>query len=137
MRPETEHDRDAGHDTWHILQAATDTARANLIADVVGHPKGAPSVDELDYMNPGLEESAIRRYLNDLVEVGVLAELTVEPGDRVKGYPYKFYTVSDQARALFDKNDLFPVGAWQRQYQRVEKTAEIRELEEMPRPNDK
>lgn len=123
-----------GFDAWIALQKATDKTRANLIADVVGHPRGAPSVKELDYMNPGLEEDAIRRQLGVLREVGVVEELVVEPGNRVRGYPYKFYRLTDAARALFDRNDLFPVDAWQRQYARVQKTGEIREVEEMPRP---
>jgi hypothetical protein len=120
--------------TWLALQKATDKQRANLIADVVGHPKGAPSVKELDYMNPSLEADAIRRHLSVLQDVGVLRELVVPAGERVRGYPYKFYALSAAARELFDRNGLFPADAWQRQYERVEKTAEIEELEEMPRP---
>ena len=120
--------------TWTALQKATDQPRANLIADIVGHPQGAPSVKELDYMNPALGEDAIRRHLGVLQDVDVVAELVVEPGDRVRGYPYKFYQLSPEARELFDRNNLFPVDAWQRQYARVEKTGEITELEAMPRP---
>jgi len=122
-------------EAWTALQKATDQTRANLIADIVGHPQGAPSVKELDYMNPALGEDAIRRHLGVLADVGVIAELVVEPGDRVRGYPYKFYRVTEQARALFDRNDLFPTDAWRRQYDRVEKTGEIAELEAMPRPD--
>jgi len=122
-------------DTWLALQKATDKTRANLLADIVGHPDGAPSVRELDYMNPSLAEDAIRRHLGVLQKVGVVAELVVEPGNRVRGYPYKFYTLTDEARALFDRNDLFPEAAWRRQYDRVQKTAEIAELEAMPRPD--
>lgn len=123
-----------GFDTWLALRKATDRTRANLIADIVGHPKGAPSVRELDYMNPDLGEDAIRRHLSVLQDVGVIEEAVVEPGNRVRGYPYKFYLLTDHARALFDRNDLFPVDAWRRQYARVEKSGEITELEEMPRP---
>ena len=121
-------------DTWTALQKATDRKRANLIADIVGHPESAPSVKELDYMNPSLEADAIRRHLQTLREVGVVEELVVETGDRIRGYPYKFYTVTDEARELFDRNDLFSEDAWKRQYDRVQKTGEIRELEAMPRP---
>jgi hypothetical protein len=123
-----------GFDTWRALQKATDRPRANLIADVVGHPQGAPSVRELDYMNPELGEDAIRRHLGVLQDAGVVTELVVEPGDRVRGYPYKFYRLTEEARELFDRNDLFPADAWRRQYARVEKTGEITELESMPRP---
>ena len=122
-------------EAWTALQKATDQTRANLIADIVGHPQGAPSVKELDYMNPALGEDAIRRHLGVLVDVGVISELVVEPGNRVRGYPYKFYQVTEQARALFDRNDLFPTDPWRRQHDRVEKTGEIAELEAMPRPD--
>lgn len=123
-----------GFEAWTALQRATDQTRANLIADIVGHPQGAPSVQELDYMNPALGEDAIRRHLGVLQDVGVVVELVVEPGNRVRGYPYKFYQLTPEARELFDRNDLFPANAWQRQYARVETTGEIAELEEMPRP---
>lgn len=121
--------------TWAALQKATDRPRANLLADIVGHPEGAPSVRELDYMNPSLEADAIRRHLSVLQDVRVVEELVVEPGNRIRGFPYKFYTLTESARELFDQNDLFPEEAWQRQYARVEKTDEIEELEAMPRPS--
>lgn len=136
---QTDGERGAGSarnefNTWLALQKATDRTRANLIADIVGHPDGAPSVRELDYMNPSLEEDAIRRHLGILKDVGVVEELVVDPGQRVRGYPYKFYTLTEPARDLFDQNDLFPEEAWRRQYDRVQKTGEIEELEAMPRP---
>lgn len=145
MHPETRRTNNSGgrqgesdaFDTWTALQRATDKTRANLIADVVGHPQGAPSVKELDYMNPSLETDTIRRHLKILQDVGVVEELVVESGNRIRGYPYKFYQLSDDARALFDENDLFPEDAWQRQYARVQRTSEIKELEEMPRPRSK
>ncbi|WP_254535889.1 ArsR family transcriptional regulator [Halomarina litorea] len=121
--------------TWQVLQQVTETTRANLLADVVGHPDGAPSVDELDYMNPSLSVDTIRRHLALLREAGVIEELVVPNGERTRGYPYKFYRVTSAARDLFDRNGLFPRDAWRRQYQRVTKTPEIRELEAMPRPS--
>ncbi|WP_226004625.1 ArsR family transcriptional regulator [Natrinema salinisoli] len=144
MRPETtvadpsqgtQQATDEGFDTWRALQKATDKKRADILADIVGHPEGAPSVEELDYMNPPLSDDAIRRHLTALKSVGVVRELEFEPGERLRDYPYKFYELTDAARDLFDRNGLFPVDAWQRQYQAVEKTARIRELEEMPRPD--
>lgn len=138
MQPRDPPSDDAGDMTqnaWLALQRATDEPRANLIADIVGHPEGAPNVAELEYMNPSLDEGEIRRHLSVLQEVDVVEELVVEPGDRVRGFPYKFYTITEKARELFDENDLFPRESWQRQYGRVEKTPEIREIEEMPRPS--
>jgi len=122
-------------DTWRALRKATDKKRADILADVVGHPKGMPSVEELDYMNPPLSDHAIRRHLDALQEVGVVRERAFEPGERLRDYPYKFYELTEAARDLFDRNGLFPEGAWRRQYQSVEKTSRIRKIEEMPRPD--
>ena len=124
-------------DTWTALQKSTDRPRANIIADITGHPQGAPSVSELEYMNPDLQADAIRRHLAILKDVRVVAELVVPTGERVRGYPYKFYTITDEARALFDANDLFPEEAWRRQYARVKKSSRIAELEAMPRPEER
>ncbi len=125
---------DDGFDAWRALQKATDKKRADILADIVGHPVGLPSVEELDYMNPPLSDDAIRRHLKTLEAVGVVREREFESGDRLRDYPYKFYGLTPEARELFDRNELFPEDAWQRQYQAVEKTARIRELEAMPRP---
>jgi DNA-binding HxlR family transcriptional regulator len=121
-------------DTWRALQKATDKKRADIIADLVGHPSGLASVEELNYMNPPLSEDAIRRHLNTLREVSVVRRREFETGNRVQGYPYQFYEITDEARALFDRNGLFPESAWRRQYASVEKTLRIREIESMPRP---
>ncbi len=125
---------DGDSDRWHVLQAVTVTSRANIIADIVGHPKGSPSVDELDKTNPSLEKDTIRGHLSVLKDVGVVDELTIPAGDRTRGYPYKFYRITDRSRKLFDENGLFPRDAWQRQYERLTKDARMRELEQMPRP---
>lgn len=122
-------------DEWRALQKATDKKRADVLSDVVGHPKGQPSVEELDYMNPPLSEHAIRRHLEALEAVGVVRRLEFEPGDRLRDYPYQFFELTEEARELFDTNGLFPEEAWRRQYQSVEKTARIRDVEAMPRPD--
>ena len=125
----------AEFDEWRALQLATDTARANIIADIVGHPEGMISVEELAYMNPDLSEDAVRRHLHKLLDVGVVEEHSLGSGERMRDFPYKFYSVSADARELFDRNELFPEAAWKREYRGVKKTPRIRELETMPRPN--
>lgn len=125
-----------GFDTWLALQRATDKKRADIIADIVGHPKQSPSVEELDYMNPPLSDDAIRRHLDTLTEAGVVRVREFQPGNRVREFPYQFFELTPEARALFDRNGLFPEDAWQRQYQSVEKTSRIRDVESMPRPEE-
>lgn len=121
-------------DSWRALQKATDKPRADIIADIVGHPEGMPTVEELDYMNPDLSDDSIRRHLATLIEVNAVEAVSLPAGERLRDFPYKFYALSEQARILFDKNNLFPEDAWRRQYAAVQKTERIREIEQMPRP---
>lgn len=134
MNPPTESEAEDG--VWHLLQTVTEESRANIVADVVGHPKGAPSVDELAKTNPSLQKDTIRGHLSVLKEANVVEELVVPAGERTRGYPYKFYRLTEEARELFDANGLFPEDAWTRQYERLKKDPELRELEAMPRPKD-
>lgn len=73
-------------------------------------------------MNPPLSEDAIRRHLQTLEEVGVLRSRALEKGERVRDFSRKFYELTDDARTLFDRNDLFPEAPWRREYEAVEKT---------------
>lgn len=123
-----------GSNTWHLLQTVIQPSRANIVADVVGHPAGAPSVDELSKTNPGLKKDTVRGHLSMLKDAEVVEELVVPVGERTRGYPYKFYRLTERARRVFDTNGLFPETAWKRQYARLEKDAKLRELEAMPRP---
>ncbi len=43
-----------GFDTWTALKLITQDTRASLLSDIVGHPKGLPSVPELEYTNPSI-----------------------------------------------------------------------------------
>ena len=83
------------------LREITDKVNANLIADIVGHPQGAPSVEELEHMNPSLERDTIQRRLTSLEEAGIVEVVIADPGNR-QGLPSEFYRLSDRARTLFD-----------------------------------
>ncbi len=116
-----------------VLQKSTEETHANLIADIVGHPKGAPSVAELKHMNPSLNENEVRNHLRELRKEGIVEDLEFEPAKSARDFPYKFYRITKKARRLFDDNGLFPEEAWQRQYEDVEKTQDVRRIENMPR----
>ena len=85
------------------------TEHANLIADIVGHPEGEPSVDDLDYMNPSLDIPEIRDLLEELEQDGTVT--ATEHG----------YQLTDAARNRFDEQGIFPEDAWKREYTRVKK----------------
>jgi DNA-binding transcriptional ArsR family regulator len=106
--------------------------QASVIADIVGHPAGMPTVEELVYMSPALSESAVRRHLTTLQADGIVRERVLD--HRVRDYPNKVYELTEESRARFDERGYFPQNPWRRQYTSVEKTDRIRNLEAMPRP---
>lgn len=124
-----------GFDAWDALRLITQETRASLVADVVGHPEGSITVAELDYLNPGVGRSAIVEHLGKLVDADVLEKAELPPGERSRDLPYTFYSLTDEARALFDRNGIFDRATWREQYERVEKTAEIERIEAMSRPS--
>ena len=125
-----------GFDAWDALRLVTQDTRASLVADVVGHPEGSITVAELDYLNPGVGRSAIAEHLRKLVDAGVLEKRELPPGERRRDLPYTFYSLTDEARALFDRSGIFDPDVWAEQYAAVEKTDEIERIESMGRPGD-
>lgn len=125
-----------GFDAWGALRLVTQETRASLVADVVGHPAGSPSVAELDYLNPGVGRSAIAEHLRKLVDAGVLEKSTLPPGARSRDLPYTFYALTEEARSLFDRSGIFDRAVWREQYAKVEKTPEIERIESMERPGE-
>jgi len=117
-----------------MMQAVGDDQRASLVADIVGHPKGMPSVKELAYLNPGVEQSALAEHLNRLQAAGVIDSVELPEDDRIPNLPYIFYHITKNAREFFERNNIFDEKAWQDQYERVEKTDDIKRIETMERP---
>lgn len=128
-------DSGSGFDTWTALDAVTQDTRAEIVADVVGHPEGMPSVVELDYTNPGVKRSAIEEHLRTLVDAGVLAKEQLPVGERSRDLPYTFYRLTADARELFDRNGIFDESTWREQYDRVQKTDDVRAAENARRPD--
>jgi len=128
-------DDTVGEEEQTILQAATEDPDANLIADIVGHPEGLPSLEELAYHNPSLSESTIRQRLDTLKDRGIVMDHTLEGEPPQDDLPTTFYGLTDTARRLFDEHNHFPQGPWQREYASVEKSDRIQELEQLPRPS--
>lgn len=128
---------DEEFDPDRAIQLATDIEGFMLIADIVGHPQGSISFEELSYMNPRLNESALSSHLQKLECNGIVATRTLDQDERVEGYPFEFYVLTDQAKTLFDQLGLFPEAGWERVYAWVEKSARIRCLEAFPRPGRK
>ncbi|MFH5799890.1 transcriptional regulator [Haladaptatus sp. CMAA 1911] len=123
------------HDNVHRLHVVTQKRRYNLIVDILGHPRGLPSLSELDYMNPPVERTTIQDHLQRLIEVDVVETVVIPVGERSRDLPHVFYGLTESGRQLLDSHGLLDEAeAWQDLYARVEKPEKIRTYEDAPRP---
>lgn len=127
-------DEPSGLDPIEALSALDDTTRANIIGTIVGHPKGAPSKKELAYYNPSVAASTLTDHLNRLKEVGLIEVVEREREGLERGHPYRFFRLTDAARELFDRNNLFEADAYRAMFAEVEQTDEIKAAEAVDRP---
>jgi DNA-binding PadR family transcriptional regulator len=116
------------------FSALDDTTRANIIGTIVGHPKGAPSKKELEYYNPSVASSTLTGHLNRLEDVGLIEAVERDREGLDRGQPYRFFQLTDAARELFDRNNLFEPDAYRSLFAEVEKTSEIEAVEAVERP---
>ena len=113
------------------------TTRSNIIGTIVGHPKGAPSKKELEYYNPNVAASTLTDHLIRLEEEGLIEVIERNREGLERGQPYRFFQLTDAARDLFDRNNLFEPGAYQELFAEVEKTDEITAAEAAVRPDSR
>jgi DNA-binding PadR family transcriptional regulator len=116
------------------FSALDDTTRANIIGTIVGHPKGAPSKKELEYYNPSVASSTLTGHLNRLEDVGLIEAVERDREGLDRGQPYRFFKLTDAARELFDRNNLFEPDAYRSLFAEVEKNPEIEAAEAVERP---
>lgn len=125
----------AGLDPIAALSVLDNTTRANIIGTIVGHPQGAPSKKELEYYNPSVAASTLTDHLIRLEEVGLIEVIERDREGLERGQPYRFFQLTDAARELFDRNNLFEPDAYRELFAEVEKTDEIEAAETVDRPN--
>lgn len=119
-------------DREEAFDAAVVTENANLIVDIVAHPENAPTLGELDHANPPKDPAEIRQRLLDLRDIGIVE---VVDSEKECCADLRFYRLTDEARELFEDEGLFPEEPWSRQYARIKKPDEVKELEALPRPS--
>lgn len=135
--PLTPAEETAGLDPIKALSALDDTTRANSIGTIVGHPKGAPSKKELDYYNSSVAASTLTDHLKRLEEVRLIEVVERDREGLERGQPYRFFQLTDAARELFDRNNLFEPEAYRAMFTEVEKTDEIETAEAVERPDSR
>lgn len=123
-------------DEREIMRLVTQKTRANLIQDMIGHPKESVALAEFDYMNPSKQKATINEHLNRLESSGVVRKRELSDSQRSRDLPYTFYELSSAGRAFLEDHQILidDEEEIKDQYSRVRKEPEIQEIEEAPRP---
>ena len=117
------------------LNVVTQETRFSLIQDILGHPKQLPTLKELDYVNPSKSQSTIRQHLQELVNAGIVAEISLPKDKRQNDLPYKFYGLSEDGREFLKEYGLLRAEETLREiYKNIEKTETVQRYETSPRP---
>ena len=123
----------AGFDERTVRRIIAQELCTDLIADIVGHPAGMPSLPELTYMNDGTRAS-VAGHLAGLIAARIVDSVSFPQGQCPADGPDTFYYLTNEARAFFDEHDLFDPTLRQPLYAQVEKPPRVQDAENLVRP---
>ena len=122
--------------TRALLHFVTQETRFALLANVLQHPEGLPSMYELEQLNPSVSEATVYKHVQKLVEAGVLEKVELPREHRQQGYPWTFYGLSDDGRRFLDDHGLLEgEQTLKRMYESIsDKPEKMVTYENAPRP---
>ncbi|RQG99042.1 MarR family winged helix-turn-helix transcriptional regulator [Natrarchaeobius oligotrophus] len=95
-----------GTQTRELLHFITQETRFALIANILQHPDGLPSMYELEQLNPSVSDSTVYKHVQKLIDAGVVEEVALPDDERRQGYPWKFYGLTDEGRRFLERHNL-------------------------------
>ena len=92
---------------------------------------------ELEQLNPSVSDATVYKHVQHLVDAGVLKEVALPDDERRQGYPWKFYTLTDEGREFLDEHNLLKAEETLRQiYETIsDKPEKMVKYENAPRPD--
>jgi len=119
-----------------LVRFLTQDTRYKILVDIVGHPEGMPSLEELAYTNPSKSKSTIKEHLDKLQDAGVVKKVSLPKGEQQRDLPNTFYRMTREGYDFLMHHDLIPAERAQlrEHYDRIEKTERIQAYEAAPRP---
>ena len=70
---------------------------------ILGHPQSAPTLAELDYMNPSIPVQEIEQYLGELEEKGLVDSFELPEQYLEEELPGTYYRLTTEGREIFDQ----------------------------------
>ncbi|QSW98613.1 winged helix-turn-helix domain-containing protein [Haloterrigena alkaliphila] len=95
-----------GTETRELLHFLTQETRFALVANILQHPEGLPSMYELEQLNPSVSEATVYKHVQKLIDAGIVEAVALSDDERRQGYPWKFYGLTDAGRELLGRHNL-------------------------------
>ena len=124
-----------GEEHLDLLNTVTQETRYVVLLDILAHPEQAPSLRELDYLQPDTGRTTIADHLDELIEWGVVEKQVIPKGKRDRPLPHVFFTISKYGREFINLHELVPLSLEEMRadYSRIEKSEEVERYEDAPR----
>ena len=95
-----------GTETRELLHFVTQETRFAIVANILQHPEGLPSMYELEQLNPSVSDATVYKHVQKLIDAGIVEEVALPDEKRRQGYPWKFYGLTDEGRAFLERHNL-------------------------------
>ncbi|WP_254763562.1 helix-turn-helix domain-containing protein [Natrinema marinum] len=126
-----------GANARELVHFVTQETRFAILANILQHPEGLPSLYELEQLNPSVSEATVYKHVQKLIDAGIVEAVTLPNDRRQQGYPWTFYRLTDEGRAFLEDHNLLAAEATlQRIYETIsDKSEKMIRYENAPRPD--
>ncbi|SEV95966.1 helix-turn-helix domain-containing protein [Natrinema salifodinae] len=126
-----------GADARELLHFVTQETRFALVANILQHPDQLPSMYELEQLNPSVSGATVYKHVQKLIDAGIVEAVALPEEKRQQGYPWKFYSLTDEGRTFLEQHNLLAAeGTLQRIYETIsDKPEKMVTYENAPRPD--
>lgn len=125
----------ADRELHHFL---TEKNRFRIIQIILEHTNRLPTLYEITQFSPDCDRSDIEQYLAELIDAGVIREVTLPPDERTGGYPHTFYALTEDGIGFLVNHSLFDSESISMRWQDVDvdDPKKLAKHESAPRPDD-
>ncbi|SEQ38163.1 MarR family winged helix-turn-helix transcriptional regulator [Natrinema salaciae] len=126
-----------GDTARELVRFVTQETRFALLSNILQHPEGLPSMYELEQLNPSVSEATVYKHVQKLIDAGIVESVVLPEDERQQGYPWTFYRLTDEGRALLDDHNLLAAEeTLKRIYETIsDKPEKMIKYENAPRPD--
>jgi DNA-binding transcriptional ArsR family regulator len=134
----TDHRAADDRESREILHFITQKTRFALVNNILQHPDQLPSMYELEELNPSVSDATVYKHIQKLIDAGIVREVTLDDDDRRQGYPWKFYSLTEEGREFLEEHNLLAAEeTLQRIYDTIsDKPDKMIKYENAPRPDE-